>query len=762
MEAPPVRNLNLGSKIGFVIAIQILIMLILVFINFRELHTSHEHLMQAFQSTIPKGITTNRIRTNMLDAIRLLDLAVFSQVDRDSETFVKRSQAAVDLMLDMRKRSAEFITGDGTPEEKAILGELNPLIERFLKEHHDISELAVENTESRASKKRETVALVKLNQIREILNTLLAQQDKEFSRAEADKNMPRIALLQQRCRQLGIVLSGAQELYRLLVAHLLAPFDQKTVFESSRKALNKEIASYLREIESNQDDRDRTVFDHSALARVQNLLVDFQEVAREIEEHSRKSTGTLAIQKILNEATLINDKTNNQIIRFRDLYNNRIEEERVNVQNSYQSARALIIGSTFMGTFISLILSYLLTRSITRPLAEAAAQAKEMARGNLTMRLGLSQKDEVGQLGCAIDTVASALAGVVADIRSVSSQVASSANGLSGISQQLLSRSQEIAQQSSTVASASEQMAMNINTMAAASEEMSMNVASISSASEEMSVNVGTISSAAEETSHNVTNISQSIQTMNGSFRDISLDVAQGSAIASEAMNLASNATTSMKTLDQNAGEINKVTEMIKMIALQTNLLALNATIEATSAGDAGKGFAVVAGEIKELANQSGRAAEDIARKIEIMQSSTREAVTVIQNVATIITEINASAVRVSQSVEKQTQNAGTISQNISQASKGVGDIARSIAEVAKGATDMSRNAGDAASGATDMSRNSSDAASAGKAISASIHNLNHAAGQNTNSAERVNTEAVDLTKIATELQRLVGHFRVD
>jgi methyl-accepting chemotaxis protein len=249
---------------------------------------------------------------------------------------------------------------------------------------------------------------------------------------------------------------------------------------------------------------------------------------------------------------------------------------------------------------------------------------------------------------------------------------------------------------------------------------------------------------------------------MSQSFRDISQDALAGSAVAGQAMDLATGATRSMKTLDHSAGEINKVTEMIKMIALQTNLLALNATIEATSAGEAGKGFAVVASEIKELANQSGRAAEDIARKIEVMQTSTREAVAVIQNVASIIQDINTSAGRISRSVELQTDNAGTISRNIREASKGVGDIARSIAEVAKGATDMSRNAGDAASGATDMSRNASEAARAGKAISHSIQTLDKATGNNTTSAGRVQSEAHDLTRIAAELQRLVGHFRVE
>jgi methyl-accepting chemotaxis protein len=303
---------------------------------------------------------------------------------------------------------------------------------------------------------------------------------------------------------------------------------------------------------------------------------------------------------------------------------------------------------------------------------------------------------------------------------------------------------------------------MNINTMAAASEEMSMNVASISSASEEIAVNVSTISSAAEQTSQNVQLVDESIQDMTQRFGEVRTDVQGGSQIAGEAMEMAGNATRTMHALDTSAGEINKVTEMIKMIALQTNLLALNATIEATSAGEAGKGFAVVASEIKELANQSGRAAEDIARKIETMQGSTREAVAVIQGVSKIISEINSAYGRSARALEQQTHSADTIARNVSEASKGVGDIARSIAEVAKGANDMSRNAGDAASGANDMSRNAGEAAKAGKAIAASIQGLDRATSDNAESAKRVNASAQELTQIAGELQRLVGQFRLE
>ncbi len=161
--------------------------------------------------------------------------------------------------------------------------------------------------------------------------------------------------------------------------------------------------------------------------------------------------------------------------------------------------------------------------------------------------------------------------------------------------------------------------------MASAAEEMSVSVASISSASEEMSINVGTISSAAEQTSTNVSVVSGAVGEISSSFADVLKDVHEGSNIAGDASRMADSATETIQLLNRSGAEISKVTETIKMIALQTNLLALNATIEATSAGEAGKGFAVVAHEIKELANQSAKAAEDIARKIEGVQNDTRQ-----------------------------------------------------------------------------------------------------------------------------------------
>src|SRR5262249_51498116 len=172
-------------------------------------------------------------------------------------------------------------------------------------------------------------------------------------------------------------------------------------------------------------------------------------------------------------------------------------------------------------------------------------------------------------------------------------------------------------------------------------------------------------------------------------------------------------------------------------------------------------GFAVVAHEIKELANQSAKAAEDIARKIEGVQDDTRRAVQVIQGVSQIIKDINASSGRITTSVEKQTRAAAMISQNVSEASKGVGDIARSIAEVAKAAGDMSRNVAEAARGAIDVSRNVGEAAKPASSISADIHGVSDASLSTNESASKVHASAEQLDQLGKRLRELIGRFKV-
>ena len=435
--------------------------------------------------------------------------------------------------------------------------------------------------------------------------------------------------------------------------------------------------------------------------------------------------------------------------------------DRTAMEQLYRRSWWLIVGVSLAGALLGLGLGWFITHSVTEPVLRVRNLAQTMAGGDLRQRIGLKQSDEVGELAEATDNLAESLHRVVTEIQQVAGRVGDSAAGLAGVSQQLLSQSEGTAEQANLVAGAAEELSASIGTMAASAEQMSANVASISSASEEMSMNVGTISSAADQTSKNVEAVAAAVEEISRSFATVLGNVRDGSRVAGEARRLADSATGTMSELNDSGHEISKVTETIRMIALQTNLLALNATIEATSAGEAGRGFAVVAQEIKELAQQSGRAAEDIARRIEGVQTDTRQAVEVIQQVSGIVQEINASAARVTSSVEDQSRAAGLISRNVSEASRGVGDIARSISEVAKAAGDMSRNVSEAARGAISVSHSVGEASKAASGISHSIHRVSEASRATTASANQVTASARGLDHINEELGRLVSRFVV-
>ncbi|MGN6507567.1 MAG: methyl-accepting chemotaxis protein [Tepidisphaeraceae bacterium] len=315
--------------------------------------------------------------------------------------------------------------------------------------------------------------------------------------------------------------------------------------------------------------------------------------------------------------------------------------------------------------------------------AELRAKVDEMltvvsaaARGDLTQEISVCGSDAIGQLG-------EGLAKFFGDLRGSVSSIADNATSLASSSEELT----------------------------AVSQQMSANA-------EETSAQAGVVSAAAEQVSKNVQTVATSAEQMSASIKEISKNAAEAAKVATGAVHVAESTNATIAKLGESSQEIGNVIKLITSIAQQTNLLALNATIEAARAGEAGKGFAVVANEVKELAKETTKATEDISQKIAAIQGDTQGAVAAIQEISSVINQINDISNTIASAVEEQTATTNEMNRNIAEAAKGSTEIAQNITGVAQAAQSTS-------GGAT-----------------------------------QTQSASGELSKMAAELQQLVSHFK--
>ena len=244
------------------------------------------------------------------------------------------------------------------------------------------------------------------------------------------------------------------------------------------------------------------------------------------------------------------------------------------------------------------------------------------------------------------------------------------------------------------VSSAATQLQSNAQNLSATADQTNRQAVAVAAAAEEASANVQTVASATEE--------------LTASVGEISRQVGSSMSIAESAVEEASRTNSTVAGLSDAAQKIGEVVELINGIASQTNLLALNATIEAARAGEAGKGFAVVASEVKNLANQTAKATEDIQAQVGQMQEVTASAVEAIREITGTIRRMSEIATTIAVAVEQQGAATSEIARNVQHASHGTREVSHNIGGVTEAASSTGAMAGETLGAARDLAEQSS------------------------------------------------------
>jgi methyl-accepting chemotaxis protein len=334
----------------------------------------------------------------------------------------------------------------------------------------------------------------------------------------------------------------------------------------------------------------------------------------------------------------------------------------------------LIYGILGLTVVIALANAAILLRRVTRPITRITLAMQALASNDTTVEIPARERgDEIGVMANAVQVFKD---NMVEAERLRSAQQTEQ--------QRQLDRGKRI---EASVAGFEEMVGRVVETVSTSASELQESAQSMAATAVQTTRQSTAVATAAEEASVNVQTVSAATEELSSSITEISRQVAESTRIAAAAVAESAQTRRIIQGMAEMAQKISAVVTLINDIADQTNMLALNATIEAARAGDAGKGFAVVAAEVKNLANQTATATQEIAAQIGAVQAASSASLSAVEGISQTIGRLSEIATTVASAVEEQGAATQEIARNVEQAAQGTNEVSANIGDVTQAAS---------------------------------------------------------------------------